>query len=40
MIKKGFHVVRAETSPRERDLASELRIVKMHHRQEFEYYCT
>ncbi len=25
---------------RERDLASELRIVKMHNRQMFEYYCT
>ncbi len=40
MIKKGFHVTRAETPPHERDLASELRIEKMHHRQMFEYYCT
>ncbi len=37
MIKKGFHVARAETPLHERDLASELRIVKMHHRQKFEY---
>ncbi len=40
MIKKGFHVARAETPPRECDLSSELRIAKMHHRQKFEYYCT
>ncbi len=40
MIKKGYHVVRAETPPPERDLASELRIAKMHHKQMFEYYCT
>ncbi len=39
MIKKGFHVARAETHPRERDLASELQIAKMHPRQMFEYYC-
>ncbi len=42
MIKKGFHVARSETPPRDpppRDLASELQIAKMHHRQEFEYYC-
>ncbi len=29
-----------EAPPRERDLASELRIAKMHNRQMFEYYCT
>ncbi len=29
--KQGFHVARAETPPRERDLAS----AKMHHRQMF-----
>ncbi len=40
MIKKGFYVARAATLPRERDLASELGIAKMHHRQKFEYYCT
>ncbi len=40
MIEKGFHVTRAETPPCEQDLASELRIAKMHHRQTFEYYCT
>ncbi len=40
IIKQGFHVARAEAPPRERDLASELRIAKMHHRQMFEYYCT
>ncbi len=39
MIKKGFRFARAET-PRECDLASELQIAKMHHRQKFEYYCT
>ncbi len=33
--KQGFHVACAET-PRERDLASELQIAKMHHRQMFE----
>ncbi len=33
--KQGFHVARAETPPRERDLASDLRIAKMHHRQKF-----
>ncbi len=38
--KQGFHVARAETPPHEHDLASELRIAKMHHRQMFEYYCT
>ncbi len=38
--KQGFHVARAEAHPRERDLASELGIAKMHHRQKFEYYCT
>ncbi len=32
--KQGFHVARAET-PRERDLASDLGIAKMHHRQKF-----
>ncbi len=37
--KQGFHVARAETLPHERDLASELRIAKMHHKQKFEYYC-
>ncbi len=37
--KKGFHVARAETHPCERDLAFELGIAKMHHRQMFEYYC-
>ncbi len=33
--KQGFHVARAETPPRERDLASDLGIAKMHHRQKF-----
>ncbi len=33
--KQGFHVVCAETHPRERDLDSDLRIAKMHHRQKF-----
>ncbi len=31
--KQGFHVARAETPPREHDLASDLGIAKMHHRQ-------
>ncbi len=35
--KQGVHVARAEAPPHERDLASELRIAKMHHRQMFEY---
>ncbi len=35
----NYHVVHAETPPRERDLASELGIAKMHYRQMFEYYC-
>ncbi len=30
-----FHVARAEAPPHECDLASELRIAKMHHRQMF-----
>ncbi len=33
--KQGFHVARAETPPRERDLASDLGIAKMHRRQKF-----
>ncbi len=33
--EQGFHVARAETPPRERDLASDLGIAKMHHRQKF-----
>ncbi len=33
--KQGFHVACAETPPRERDLASDLGIAKMHHRQKF-----
>ncbi len=33
--KQGVHVARAETPPRERDLASDLGIAKMHHRQKF-----
>ncbi len=33
IIKQGFQVARAEAPPRERDLASELRIAKMHNRQ-------
>ncbi len=33
--KQGFHVARAETPPRERDLVSDLGIAKMHHRQKF-----
>ncbi len=33
--KQGFHVAHAETPPRERDLASDLGIAKMHHRQKF-----
>ncbi len=33
--KQGFHVARAETPPCERDLASDLGIAKMHHRQKF-----
>ncbi len=33
--KQGFHVARAESPSRERDLASDLGIAKMHHRQEF-----
>ncbi len=40
IIKQGFHVARAESPLRERDLASELRIAKMYNRQMFEYYCT
>ncbi len=36
--KQGFHVARAETPPRERDLASDLGIAKMHHRQKFGVY--
>ncbi len=39
IIKHVFHVVRAKAPPHERDLASELRIAKMHPRQMFEYYC-
>ncbi len=39
-VKQGFHVARAEAPLRERDLASELGIAKMHNRQMFEYYCT
>ncbi len=34
--KQGFHVPRAELHVR--DLASDLGIAEMHHRQEFEYY--
>ncbi len=33
--KQGFHVARPEAPPHERDLASELRIAKMHHRPMF-----
>ncbi len=33
--KQDFHVARAETPPRESDLASDLGIAKMHHRQKF-----
>ncbi len=33
--KQGFHVARAETHPRELDLASDLGIAKMHHRLKF-----
>ncbi len=33
--KQGYHVVRAETPPRERDCASDLGIAKMHQRQKF-----
>ncbi len=33
--KQDFHVARAETPRRERDLASDLGIAKMHHRQKF-----
>ncbi len=33
--KQGFHVASAETHPRERDLASDLGIAKLHHRQKF-----
>ncbi len=33
--KQGFRVARAETHPRERDLAFDLGIAKMHHRQKF-----
>ncbi len=35
IIIKPLHVARAEAPPHERDLASELRIAKMHHRQMF-----
>ncbi len=38
IIKQGFHVARAEAPPHERDLASELRIAKMHHRNVFDIY--
>ncbi len=33
--KQGFHVARAETPPRERDLNSDLELAKMHHREKF-----
>ncbi len=33
--KQGFHVARAETPPRERDLNSDLGLAKMHHREKF-----
>ncbi len=36
--KQGFHVARTELI-HVSDLASDLGIAKMHHRQEFEYYC-
>ncbi len=35
-MKQGFHVARAEAPPHERNLASELRIAKMHNRQMFD----
>ncbi len=35
--KPGFYVARAEAPPHEHDLASELRIARMHHRQMVEY---
>ncbi len=37
--KQGFHDAHDEAPPHERDLASELRKAKMHHRQMLEYYC-
>ncbi len=36
--KQGFYVARAELTHMS-DLASDLGIGEMHHRQEYEYYC-